>query len=66
MRTGLHLQEEYDAVVAEIDRLLDLDPQPNTENYHRLELLSDLVEDYDTRNNPIDDSDLPPLGSPVL
>jgi HTH-type transcriptional regulator/antitoxin HigA len=56
----LRTEEEYDAAVAEIDRLLDLDPQQYTEAYDRLELLSVLVEDYDTRNNPIDDSDLTP------
>lgn len=51
---------EYDAAAAEIDRLLDLDPQPGTEDFDRLEMLSLLVEDYDTRNNPIDDADLSP------
>jgi HTH-type transcriptional regulator/antitoxin HigA len=48
----LRSPEEYDAAVTEIDRLLDLDPQPFTEDYDRLELLSVLVEDYDARHNP--------------
>lgn len=56
----LRTQEEYDATVAEIDRLLDLDPRPGSGDYDRLEILSLLVEDYDSRNNPIDDSDLTP------
>jgi HTH-type transcriptional regulator/antitoxin HigA len=56
----LRTPEEYKAAVAEIDRLLDLDPQPDTEDFDRLEMLSLLVEDYDTRNNPIDDADLTP------
>ena len=56
----LRTTEEYDVAVAEIDRLLDLDPQPFTEDYDRLELLSLLVEDYDARHNPIDDGDLTP------
>lgn len=51
---------EYDAAVAEIDRLLDADPQPGASDYDRLELLSLLVEDYEARHNPIDDSDLTP------
>jgi HTH-type transcriptional regulator/antitoxin HigA len=51
---------EYDGAVAEIDRLLDADPQPHTSDYDRLELLSLLVEDYEARHNPIDDSDLTP------
>jgi HTH-type transcriptional regulator/antitoxin HigA len=56
----LRTDDGYDAAVAEIDRLLDLNPQAGSEEYDRLELLSLLVEDYDSRNNPIDDSDLGP------
>ncbi|HEX8209610.1 MAG TPA: helix-turn-helix domain-containing protein [Longimicrobium sp.] len=56
----LRTEEEYGAAVAEIDRLLDLDPRPYSEEYDRLEMLSLLVEDYDSRNHPIDDSDLTP------
>jgi HTH-type transcriptional regulator/antitoxin HigA len=56
----LRTEGEYDAAVAEIDRLLDLDPRPYSEGYDRLEMLSLLVEDYDSRNHPIDDSDLTP------
>jgi HTH-type transcriptional regulator/antitoxin HigA len=56
----LRTDDEYDAAVAEIDRLLDLNPQAGSDEYDRLELLSLLVEDYDSRNNPIDDSDLGP------
>ena len=56
----LRTPEEYAAAVAEIDRLLDLDPQPYSADFDRLEMLSLLVEDYDSRNSPIDDSDLSP------
>jgi HTH-type transcriptional regulator / antitoxin HigA len=56
----LRTSDEFDAAVAEIDRLLDLDPQPPTAEYDRLELLSVLVEDYESRHDPIDDSDLTP------
>jgi len=56
----LRTEAEYDAAVTEIDRLLDLDPRPYNEEYDRLEMLSLLVEDYDARNHPIDDSDLTP------
>jgi len=42
----------------EIDRLLDLNPLRLSVEYDRLEMLSLLVEDYDSRNYPIDDSDL--------
>jgi HTH-type transcriptional regulator/antitoxin HigA len=56
----LRCQGDYDGAVAEIDRLLDLDPQPSTPEYDRLELLSVLVEDYEARHHPIDDSNLTP------
>ena len=56
----LRTPEEYDAAVAEIDRLLDIDPQPFSREYDRLELLSVLVEHYEARQIPIDDSDLTP------
>ena len=56
----LRTPAEFDAAVAEIDRLLDADPQPPSPDYDRLELLSLLVEDYEARHNPIDDSALTP------
>jgi HTH-type transcriptional regulator/antitoxin HigA len=56
----LRSEEEYDAAVAEIDRLLDVDPAPFTEASDRLELLSVLVEAYQATHDPIDDSDLTP------
>jgi HTH-type transcriptional regulator/antitoxin HigA len=57
----LRTPDEYDAAVAEIDRLLDLDPAPFSADSARLELLSVLVEDYEVRHDPIDDSDLTPV-----
>jgi HTH-type transcriptional regulator/antitoxin HigA len=56
----LRTTDEYEAAVAEIDRLLDLDPPPFSAESDRLELLSVLVEDYEVRHDPIDDSDLTP------
>lgn len=56
----LRSQDEHDAAVSEIDRLLDLDPQPGTPDYDRLELLSVLVEDYEARHHLIDDGNLTP------
>ena len=43
----LRNEEEYDCAVAEIDTLLDTDPQPGTEAYERLEFLSVLVQAYE-------------------
>jgi HTH-type transcriptional regulator/antitoxin HigA len=56
----LRSEDEYGAAVAEIDRLLDANPQPSSPEYDRLELLSLLVEDYEARHHPIDDSNLTP------
>jgi HTH-type transcriptional regulator/antitoxin HigA len=56
----LRTAEEYEAAASEIDRLLDLDPQPFSEDFDRLEMLSLLVEHYDEQHNPIDDSGLTP------
>ena len=52
---------EYRAAVAEIDRLLDIDPSPRTADYDRLEFLSVLVQAYEDKHDPIDESE----GSPV-
>ena len=54
----LRTPAEYDDAVADVDRLLEMDPQFGSEEYDRLELLAVLIADYDDRNNPIDDSDL--------
>jgi HTH-type transcriptional regulator/antitoxin HigA len=56
----LRTTDEYEAAAAEIDRLLDLDPAPFSAESDRLELLSVLVEDFEARHDPIDDSDLTP------
>jgi HTH-type transcriptional regulator/antitoxin HigA len=56
----LRTEDDYQGAVAEIDRLLDLDPQAPSPEYDRLELLSVLVEEYEARHHPIDDSNLTP------
>ena len=43
----LRNEEEYDIAVAEIDTLLDTDPQLGSEAYERLEFLSVLVHAYE-------------------
>ena len=45
----LRNEEEYDIAVAEIDTLLDTDPQLGSEAYERLEFLSVLVRLMKTR-----------------
>ena len=39
----LRNEREYNAVVDDIDRLLDADPEPGSEAYERLEFLSVLM-----------------------
>lgn len=56
----LRTEAEYQDAVAEVDRLLDLDPQIGSEEYDRLELLGVLISEYDERHNPIDDAVLTP------
>lgn len=48
--------KEYKAAVAEIDRLLDIDPRHGTPSYDRLEFLSVLVEAYEDEHDPITES----------
>ena len=48
----LRNEEEYDCAVAEIDTLLDTDPQPGSEAYERLEFLSVLVQAYEDTHVP--------------
>ncbi len=44
--------DEHARVLAEIERLVDQDPEPGTPAAHRLELLSLLAEDYEARSVP--------------
>jgi HTH-type transcriptional regulator/antitoxin HigA len=56
----IRTEEEYDSAVAEIDRLLDMDPEQGSEEYDRLELLSVLVQAYEEEHHPIDDAEVTP------
>ncbi len=47
-------EAEYDATLAEVDSLLDLDPEPGTPEADRLELLTLLVEDYESKRFPVE------------
>ena len=48
----IHTRKEYQAVMAEVDRLLDLKPRRGSQEDQRLELLTLLAEDYETRTEP--------------
>jgi HTH-type transcriptional regulator / antitoxin HigA len=47
-------EAEYEAALAEVDVLLDLDPDPGTEEADRLELLAFLLEDYELKSFPVE------------
>ncbi len=49
----LRTEAEYDAAIAEIERLLDDDVAHGSEGYERLEFLSVLVEHYEDREFPM-------------
>jgi HTH-type transcriptional regulator / antitoxin HigA len=49
----LRSEAEYDAAIAEIERLLDEDVEPGSEGYDRLEFLSVLVEHYEDDRYPV-------------
>ena len=55
----IHTKKEYQAVMDEIYRLLDLNKKKGTPEDERLELLTLLAEDYETRTEPA-----VPLGKP--
>ena len=52
-------ETEYSAAIAEIDCLLDADPQPGSEEYERLEFLSVLVGAYEDTHYPIEELTMP-------
>ncbi len=45
-------RDEYNAALKQIESLIDFDPQPGTREADRLELLTLLVEDYETKEFP--------------
>lgn len=45
-------REEYEAALSEIDRLIDRDPEASTPDGERLDLLTVLVRDYESRTLP--------------
>ena len=49
----LRSEAEYEAAIADIERLLDDDPEAGTEAFDRLEFLSVLVEHYEAEHYPM-------------
>ena len=53
-------EKEYDAIVAEIDRLLDQNPREGSSLEERIEFLCLLVEDYDQKQHELPGDDVTP------
>lgn len=49
----LRNEDEYEAALGEIERLLDSDVEAGSEGYDRLEFLSVLVEHYEDEHHPM-------------
>src|SRR5512133_4187052 len=59
---GIHhirYASDYEKALAEIDAILQQNPDGNTQDEERLELLSLLVSDYESKHNPIQPPDDP-------
>ena len=50
-------EQEYEEALAEVERLIALDPEPGTPQADNLELLSTLVEHYEIKRFPFDKPD---------
>ena len=47
-------EAEYQSALTELERLIDLDPDPGKKDADTLDLLALLIEDYETKNFPIE------------
>lgn len=52
-------EAEYDAAVAEVDRLLELDPPAGSREYERMRFLMVLIGAYDDEHYPMGDTSTP-------
>jgi len=50
----IRTKANYKSALAEVSKLVDLDPKVGTPNGDRLEVLSILIEDYESKHFPID------------
>ena len=52
----IHNEEAHEAALRELQRLMEIDPQPGSSKFAQMELLALVVHDYEARRFPI----LPP------
>lgn len=58
MLKPIRTKKEYNAALARIYELMQMDLKTNSDEYNELEVLSILVENYEAKNFPIDLPDL--------
>lgn len=49
----LKTEADYEAALEAVESLIDLDPDPGTPEADRLELLTLLIQDYESQNSPM-------------
>jgi HTH-type transcriptional regulator/antitoxin HigA len=49
----IHNEEAHEAALRELERLMDISPQPGSSKFAQMELLALVVHDYETRQFPI-------------
>lgn len=47
-------EEQYESVLVEVERLIDIDPEPGAKEFDRLGFLSDMISEYEDEYYPID------------
>ena len=53
----IRTEQDYKLAIQEVSRLVDLDPDVDSDDGARLEILSTLVEAYEARHFPIESPD---------
>lgn len=53
----IRTEEDYEAALREIARLMELDPAAGTSDADKLEVLATLVEDYEDDHHPVEPAD---------
>jgi len=59
---AIRTDEELDRALARIERYFYTPPEPGTPDADRFDMLTDLIEAYESRKYPIDTSDLVETG----
>ena len=53
----IRTEQDHEAALREIARLMESDPEPGSREADKLEVLATLVEDYERNNHPVGDAD---------